>query len=92
MHEVDVQVCCLHDVCVLCCVCLGSPPIDIVWLHNNREIPATDPVCRMVTKGNKHMLIIPEVFPADAGEYVCEAYNDYGDTDTFCRLKVHEGT
>ncbi|XP_052235177.1 myosin light chain kinase, smooth muscle-like isoform X3 [Dreissena polymorpha] len=68
----------------------GTPPIDIVWVHNNREIPHTDPVCRMVTRGNTHMLIIPEVFPEDSGEYVCEAYNSYGDTDTFCRLNVHE--
>ena len=70
---------------------IGTPPIDIVWVHNNREIPPLDPVCRMITKGNTHMLVIPEVFPEDAGEYVCEAYNDYGDTDTFCRLNVHEG-
>lgn len=70
---------------------LGTPPIDIVWVHNNREIPPSDPVCRMITKGKTHMLIIPETFPEDSGEYVCEAYNDYGDTDTFCRLTVHEG-
>ena len=67
---------------------IGTPPIDIVWVHNNREIPPTDPVCRMKAEGNTRMLIIPEVFPEDQGEYVCEAYNDFGDTDTFCRLVV----
>jgi len=46
----------------------------------------------MVTHGNTHTLIIPEVFTEDSGEYVCEAYNNYGDTDTFCRLNVHAGT
>ena len=42
----------------------------------------------MVSSGHTHTLIIPEVFPEDEGEYVCEAYNDFGDTDTFCRLVV----
>ncbi|KAL3854884.1 hypothetical protein ACJMK2_014120 [Sinanodonta woodiana] len=68
----------------------GTPPIDIVWVHNNREIPISDPVCRMLHDGNVHSLVIPEVFPEDTGEYVCEAYNDFGDTDTFCRLVVRE--
>ena len=83
---------CVFIILFAFCFVLGSQPVDIVWLHNNREIPTNDPVCRMVTKGNKHLLIIPEVFPEDSGEYVCEAYNEYGDTDTFCRLNVHEGT
>ena len=42
----------------------------------------------MLADGHTHTLIIPEVFPEDQGEYVCEAYNDFGDTDTFCRLVV----
>ena len=67
---------------------VGTPPFDIVWVHNNREIPHTDPICRMISSGHTHTLIIPEVFPEDEGEYVCEAYNDFGDTDTFCRLTV----
>ena len=42
----------------------------------------------MKTDGLVHRLIIPEVLPEDTGEFVCEAYNDYGDTDTFCFLTV----
>jgi hypothetical protein len=25
----------------------------------------------------------------DAGEFVCEAYNEYGEIDTFCRINVN---
>lgn len=25
----------------------------------------------------------------DAGEFVCEAYNEYGEIDTFCRIHVN---
>lgn len=42
----------------------------------------------MKSDGNTHRLIIPEVLPEDTGEFVCEAYNDWGDTDTFCFLHV----
>lgn len=66
----------------------GTPPIDIIWVHNNKEIPLKDPLYQQVSNGNEHRLILAEVFPEDAGSYVCEAYNDYGDTDTFCNLTI----
>lgn len=66
----------------------GTPPIEIVWVHKDREISFEDPVFKMKSDGNTHRLIIPEVLPEDTGEFVCEAYNDCGDTDTFCFLHV----
>ena len=35
-----------------------------------------------------HSLLVPRATADNSGEYVCEAYNEYGDTDTFCRLAV----
>lgn len=67
-----------------------------MWVHKDKEINFEDPVFKMKSEGSVHRLIIPEVLPEDTGEFVCEAYNDYGDTDTFCFLCVRgrkgEGT
>ncbi len=66
----------------------GSDAIDVFWIRNNREVTPQDTECRLVSEGNVHKLVIPQVCQQDAGEYVCEAYSDLGDTDTFCRLNV----
>lgn len=66
----------------------GSEPIDVFWIHNNREVTPQDTECQLIRDGNIHKLVIPQVCQQDVGEYVCEAYSDYGDTDTFCRLNV----
>ena len=69
-------------------VVAGSPPIDVIWIHNDREIHSNDPIFRRVSEGNLHKLVIPEVLRNTSGEFVCEAYNDYGDTDSYCMLNV----
>lgn len=72
----------------------GSSPIEVFWVHNNNDIPSKDPIFEQVMYTENdglsyiHKLLISEVLPEDAGEYVCEAYNHYGDTDTFCRLTI----
>ena len=72
------------------CVCLtsGSSPIDVVWLRNEKEIKKNDKLYKQTSSGNVHRLIIPEAFPEDAGMFVCEIYNDFGDTDSVCKLSV----
>lgn len=72
----------------------GTSPIEVFWVHNNNDIPPKDPIFEQVTYSLNdglsyiHKLLISEVLPEDAGEYVCEAYNHCGDTDTFCRLTI----
>ncbi|XP_063411105.1 myosin light chain kinase, smooth muscle-like isoform X3 [Mytilus trossulus] len=68
----------------------GSPPVEIVWVHNNSEVNEDHPVYRTTCSDNIHQLVIPRCKPEDAGEFVCEAYNEYGEIDTFCRLSVSE--
>ncbi|CAC5377020.1 MYLK [Mytilus coruscus] len=68
----------------------GSPPVEIVWVHNNSEVNEDHAVYRTTCFDNIHQLVIPRCKPEDAGEFVCEAYNEYGEIDTFCRLSVSE--
>ncbi|XP_052821880.1 myosin light chain kinase, smooth muscle isoform X2 [Octopus bimaculoides] len=75
----------------------GTHPIDIFWVHNNAEIVPDGKIYKQISYLHNdgtsfiHKLLIEEFLPEDAGEYVCEAYNTYGDTDTFCRLTIKEG-
>ena len=57
-------------------------------MHGKEEIKADSKIYETVREGNSHRLLIAEVFPEDGGLYVCEAYNEYGDTDTSCLLTV----
>ena len=66
----------------------ATGPIEVIWLHNDQEIKKTSTVYQMVSDGNVHRLVIPEVFPEDGGSYVCEVYNDIGDEDCQCTLTV----
>ncbi|CAG2187966.1 MYLK [Mytilus edulis] len=68
----------------------GSPPVEIVWVHNNSEVNEDHPVYRTTCSDNIHQLVIPRCKPEDAGEFVCEAYNEYGEIDTYCRLSVSD--
>ena len=80
--------------CFLSLLLPGTSPIEVFWVHNNNDIPPKDPIFEQVMYTENdglsyiHKLLISEVLPEDAGEYVCEAYNQYGDTDTFCRLSI----
>ena len=66
----------------------GSQPINVFWIHDNQEILPQDVDYTLVTNGDVHKLVVNRMHKQDSGEYVCEAYNDFGDTDTFCRLQV----
>ncbi|KAK3083033.1 hypothetical protein FSP39_012120 [Pinctada imbricata] len=68
----------------------GTFPIYVAWLHREREIPINDHDFRIFSDKNVHKLIIPEVFLEDSGKFICEVYNDHGDTETFCNLNVRE--
>lgn len=67
---------------------LGIFFIEIVWVYKDREISFEDLVFKMKSDGNIYRLIIFEVLLEDMGEFVCEAYNDCGDIDTFCFFYV----
>lgn len=63
-------------------------------MHNNSEIAPDGEIYKQISYLHSdgcsfiHKLFTEEFLPEYAGEYVCEAYNTYGDTDTFCRLTI----
>lgn len=74
---------------MLCSVlCLGSLPLDIVWVHNEDELDPDDTDYVQVSEGHTHRLLISAAFPEDSGTYICEAYNDVGEADSACELLV----
>ena len=53
------------------------------------EVKAEDPHFLLASFGSAlHTLTLPSAGPETSGEFVCEAYNDFGDTDTFCLVAV----
>ena len=67
---------------------VGSQPIQVYWIHNNCQVTVDSPGCLLRAVDGVHSLLVPRATADNSGEYVCEAYNEYGDTDTFCRLAV----
>lgn len=67
---------------------IGTPPVGVFWFHNNVEITRDNPNFLMASLGHVHTLSLLCTTGKYSGEYVCEAYNDYGDTDTFCFVEV----
>lgn len=43
---------------------------------------------QILTEGDTHKLIIPEVFPEDSGLFVCKATNDYGIAECTAELYI----
>ncbi|XP_076449773.1 uncharacterized protein LOC143286078 isoform X2 [Babylonia areolata] len=68
----------------------GSQPVQVYWMQNNRQLTVDTPGFVLRAVDGVHSLMIPSASADSDGEFVCEAYNDYGDTDTFCRLRVKE--
>lgn len=66
----------------------GTQPINVFWRHNNMEITADTPGITLHSADGIHSLFISSAYTINAGEYMCEAFNDYGNTNTVCRLTV----
>ncbi|KAK8746869.1 hypothetical protein OTU49_016869, partial [Cherax quadricarinatus] len=68
----------------------GSRPMKVVWVRDDQEIPDSPDFAYKEDESGKFSLMIRDVFPEDAGIYICEAYNAYGDVSCYCRLAVHD--
>ncbi|GFO38549.1 myosin light chain kinase, smooth muscle [Plakobranchus ocellatus] len=69
----------------------GTPPVEVYWYHNNVAITRDSPHFLLASLGSSvHTLTLPRAARECSGEFVCEAYNAFGDTDTFCRVHVTE--
>ncbi len=62
--------------------------MEVIWLHDDKEIKRKNSVYQVKSEGNVHTLVIPEIFPEDGGLYVCELYNEIGDDDSTCTVTV----
>lgn len=61
----------------------------VVWVRDDHHIPDCLDF-RYEEEGNGNFsLVIRDVFPEDAGVYICEAYNASGDAHSYCRLSVY---
>ncbi|CAG2058615.1 unnamed protein product, partial [Timema podura] len=70
----------------------GTPPLDVVWVKDDLEVPDCQDF-RYVDRGDGRVALrLTDVFPQDAGQYRCEAFNDHGDATTATRLAVQEGS
>ncbi|CAG5119621.1 unnamed protein product, partial [Candidula unifasciata] len=69
---------------------LGTPPLKVCWYHNNLEIIPGGAQYLMSSVGHVHTLTQLNASSESSGEYVCEAFNDLGSSDTFCIIEVRE--
>ncbi|ESO99751.1 hypothetical protein LOTGIDRAFT_141551, partial [Lottia gigantea] len=67
----------------------GSSNTQVTWSKDGKEI-LPDDHCKAAINKNRFKLTIGKVVPGDAGAYVCEAYNEFGESDTFCNLSIRE--
>ena len=80
---------CDGDRVVLSTKVIGVPPPSITWYKGTTEIqPSTDFQIGYDVPSGVCTLMIPEVFPEDAGEYACRAVNPYGESITTANLLV----
>lgn len=70
------------------CVVTGDPEPKVTWLKNN-EVVSSSEILEVKYKNGVAKLIINEVFPDDAGVYVCQAKSTAGKVETQCQLKVN---
>ncbi|CAM1298025.1 Uncharacterised protein r2_g737 [Pycnogonum litorale] len=66
----------------------GTAPIEIVWVHNDQQIVDCGEFQYVQEGDGVYSLVIQSVCLEDSGLYVCEAYNDYGDSESFCTLST----
>lgn len=63
--------------------------MKVVWVRNDEVLPDSQDFRYEEDGSGVHSLVVRDVFPEDAGVYICEAYNAHGDAHCYCRLSVH---
>jgi len=69
------------------CVVAGDPEPQIEWSKNGSIVHSSKEIS-LKYKAGVATLTIEEVFPEDAGEYICKATNSVGVASTKCKLQV----
>ncbi|CAE1290797.1 TTN [Acanthosepion pharaonis] len=71
------------------CTYKGQPLPDIEWRFNGSPIQDGE-IYHIIPEQGKSTLMIPEVYPEDAGTYTVKAFNKYGEAQSSCVLDVIE--
>lgn len=66
----------------------GAPIPKVEWLHNGDSIEESKDIFTQQDNSGQCSLTIKEVFPEDAGEYVCVAKNKIGEALSRCIVTV----
>ncbi|GMR58628.1 hypothetical protein PMAYCL1PPCAC_28823, partial [Pristionchus mayeri] len=74
-----------QSVDLVCSLSSGTEPLQMKWLRDNVQV-ADSKSFSYNRKNYKCILRLADVFPEDAGDYVCEVKNAFGSTT--CRLRL----
>ncbi|KAK3703484.1 hypothetical protein RRG08_024788 [Elysia crispata] len=69
------------------CTVAGNPKPDIQWYKGSREIFDNDKF-EIKTEGEKHILVVKDVYGEDADEYSARASNKGGSRVSRCQLEI----
>lgn len=72
----------------LVCYVSGQPFPRIRWYHNRTELLESKRVFMSLEEDGRCELTIQKASPEDAGEYICEAVNKWGETTTKTRVEI----
>ncbi|KAG9474385.1 hypothetical protein GDO78_004600 [Eleutherodactylus coqui] len=67
----------------------GFPDPEVLWFFSGSPIEESKRFKIEYEDSGSCTLIISDVSPADAGEYVCQASNSHGQAETSAKLTVH---
>jgi hypothetical protein len=73
---------------VLTAKVLGVPIPKVEWQHNGDTVEESKDIFTQQDNSGQCTLTIKEVFPEDAGEYVCIAKNKIGEAVSKCNVTV----
>lgn len=74
---------------ILKCQIGGDPQPDVIWERKNEPVPPEGRY-RITQEGKVYTLYISRVTVEDAGQYICKAKNNIGETYAAATLKVEE--
>ncbi|GBN78554.1 Twitchin [Araneus ventricosus] len=69
------------------CTVSGDPEPQVEWTKNGKILHSSKEISLKYKQGIA-TLTIEEVYPEDAGEYICKATNSMGTVSTKCKLQV----
>ncbi|XP_022101402.1 myosin light chain kinase, smooth muscle-like isoform X2 [Acanthaster planci] len=67
----------------------GIPEPEVMWIFDSCEILEDDDF-KLLHDGELHSLVIREVYPEDAGVYICKAFNAAGEDQCSAKIVVKD--